>query len=50
LLPIPKTFFKIVEWYAHNIFVHQDFVIEVEGLAKVSGYSFGELFFLNFMY
>jgi len=25
LLPIPKDFWKGVEWYAKNVFVHQDF-------------------------
>lgn len=39
-----------MDWYAHTIFTHQDFVREIDALSKVSGYDFGELFFLNFMY
>lgn len=38
LLPIPETFFKAVDWYAHNIFTHKDFVAEVDALSKVSGH------------
>lgn len=29
LLPIPESFFEGVEWYAKNVFSHQDFVAEV---------------------
>jgi len=50
LIPVPKKFYQLLEWWAHTMFVHQDFVREVDALAKVSGYPFGELFFLNFMY
>jgi hypothetical protein len=50
LLPIPKKFYQLLDWYAHNIFVHQDFVKEIDALAKISGYPFGQIFFLNFMY
>lgn len=50
LIPIPKKFYQLLDWWAHNMFVHQDFVKEIDALAKVSGYPFGEIFFLNFMY
>lgn len=50
LLPIPKHFWSVVEWYAKNIFVHKDFTAEVEVLSKLSGFQFGKVFFLNFMY
>lgn len=50
LLPIPKKFFEAADWYAHNMFVHKDFVAEIDALAKLTGYPFGEIFFLNFMY
>jgi len=50
MLPIPKKFYNLLDWYAHHVFVHQDFVKEIDALAKVSGYPFGEIFFLNFMY
>lgn len=49
-LPIPESFFDGVEWYAKNVFKHQDFVAEVDALAKLSGYPFERIFFLNFMY
>jgi len=29
LLPLPADFFKGVEWYAKNVFVHKDFTAEV---------------------
>jgi hypothetical protein len=50
LLPIPKAFYDGVEWYAKNEFKHQDFVAEVDALAKISGYPFEKIFFFNFMY
>lgn len=28
-LPIPQTFYNGVEWYAKNVFKHQDFVAEI---------------------
>ena len=37
LLPFSETFFKAVDWYAHNVFKHQDFVAEVDALATLSG-------------
>lgn len=40
LLPIPKTFFEGVEWYAKHVYAHQDFVAEVDALAQLSGYPF----------
>jgi hypothetical protein len=49
-LPIPESFFSGVEWYAKNVFTHQDFVAEVDAIAKLSGYPFDHIFFLNFMY
>lgn len=33
LLPIPNSFYNGVEWYAKNVFKHQDFVAEVDALA-----------------
>lgn len=39
-LPIPSKFFDGVEWYAKNVFKHQDFVAEVAAIAKLSGYPF----------
>jgi len=42
--------YNAIEWYGRNVFKHKDFVAEVEALSNVSGYSFGRLFFLNFMY
>jgi hypothetical protein len=50
LIPFPKTFFREVEWYAKNQFKYQDFVAEVDAIAKLSGYPFEKLFVLNFMY
>jgi hypothetical protein len=50
LLPIPKGFYDGVEWYAKNEFVHQDFVAEVDAIAKLSNLPFEKIFFLNFMY
>jgi hypothetical protein len=38
LIPFSKTFFKDVNWYAHNEFKYQDFVAEVDAIAKLSGY------------
>ncbi len=49
-LPIPKTFFDGVEWYAKHVFAHQDFVREVDAIAQLSGYPFEKVFFINFMY
>lgn len=49
-LPIPESFFNGVEWYAKNVFKHQDFVAEVDAISKLSGYPFEKMFFLNFMY
>ncbi len=39
-LPIPEKFYNGVEWYAKNVFKHQDFVAEVEAISKLSGYPF----------
>jgi N-acylethanolamine-hydrolysing acid amidase len=50
LVPFPKTFFKDVDWYAHNEFKYQDFVAEVDAISKLSGHDFERVFFLNFMY
>lgn len=50
LLPIPKTFFEGVEWFAKNVYEHKDFVAEVDALARLSGYPFEKIFFINFMY
>jgi len=50
LIPFPKTFFREVEWYAKNQFKYQDFVAEVDAIAKLSGYPFERVFVLNFMY
>lgn len=50
LLPIPKTFYDGVEWYAKNEFKYQDFVAEIDALAQLSGYPFEKIFFFNFMY
>lgn len=50
LLPIPDKVFKALDYYAHNDYQHQDFVAEIDALAKVSGYEFGKIFFLNWMY
>jgi len=50
LLPLPADFFKGVEWYAKNVFVHKEFTTEVQAISDVSGHPFGKLFFLNFMY
>jgi hypothetical protein len=49
-LPIPESFYNGVEWYAKNMFKHQDFVAEVEAISKLSGFPFERMFFLNFMY
>ena len=32
------------------MFKHQDFVAEVDAIAKISGFPFEKLFFLNFLY
>lgn len=50
LLPFPETFFDALEWYGRNIFKHQDFIAEIDALSKVSGYAFGKIFFLNWLY
>ena len=50
LMPIPEKVFAAMDWYAHNMDKHQDFVAEIEAFANVSGYSFGRIFFLNYMY
>lgn len=50
LIPFPKTFFREVEWYAKNQFKYQDFVAEIDAIAKLSGYPFEKIFVLNFMY
>jgi len=39
-----------VELYARTEFKYQDFVAEVDALAKLSGYPFEKIFFYNFMY
>lgn len=49
-LPIPEKFFEGVEWYAKNVYSHKDFVAEVAAIAKLSGFPFDKLFFLNFFY
>ncbi len=49
-LPIPESFYNGVEWYAKNMFIHKDFVAEVDAISKLSGYPFERMFFLNFMY
>ena len=50
MLPIPKTFYHGVEWYAKNEFKHKDFVAEVDAIAQLSALPFEKIFFLNFMY
>lgn len=50
LLPIPERFFEGVEWYAKNVYKYKEFVAEVDAIAKLSGFPFDKLFFLNFMY
>ena len=50
LLPISKTFYDGVELYAKTEFKYQDFVEEVDALAKLSGYPFEKIFFFNFFY
>lgn len=50
LLPIPEKFFEGVEWFAKNVYKHQDFIAEVEAVSKLSGFAFDRVFFLNFMY
>ena len=50
MLPIPKTFFRDVDWYARNQFKYQDFVAEVDAIAKLSGFPFDKVFFINFLY
>jgi len=50
LLPIPDSVFDALEWYGRNVFKHKDFVAEVEALTKLSGYRFGQIFFLNWLY
>lgn len=50
LLPIPKGFYDGVEWYAKNEFKYQDFVAEIDALAKLANYPFEKIFFFNFMY
>ena len=50
MLPIPQTVFDMLDWYAHGVFKHKDFVAEVDVVAKLSGFHFGKIFFLNWMY
>lgn len=50
MLPIPPAFFEGVDWYAKNVYEHQDFVKEVEAIAQISGHPFDKLFFMNFFY
>jgi N-acylethanolamine-hydrolysing acid amidase len=50
LIPFTKTFFDGIDWYARNEFKYQDFVAEVDAVAKLSGYPFERIFFINFMY
>ena len=40
ILPIPKGFFDGVEWYAKNEFKYQDFVQEVDAVARLSNLPF----------
>jgi hypothetical protein len=40
LLPIPKGFYDGVEWFARNQYKHQDFVTEVDAVAKLSNIPF----------
>ena len=50
MLPIPPKFWDGVEYFAKNVYSHKDFVAEVDAIAKLSGYPFDKLFFINFMY
>jgi hypothetical protein len=50
LLPFSTAFLNEVEHFAHTEFKYQDFVTEVDAIAKLSGYPFDKIFLLNFMY
>ena len=50
LIPFSKGFWKAVDWYAKNVFVHKEFTAEVEVVASLTGQPFAKIFFLNFMY
>lgn len=49
-LNLPDKFYELLDWYAHKIFSHQDMVREIDALSKLTGFPFGQFFFLNFMY
>ena len=40
MLPIPQSFFNGVQWYARNVYAHQDFVANIDAIAKLSGLPF----------
>lgn len=48
--PFPKTFFREVQWFARNEYIHQDFIAEVDAIATLSGHPFEKVLFANFIY
>ena len=49
-LPLPAKLFNKLDKFAHTIFKHQDLVSEIDVISKLSGFPFGKLFFLNWVY
>ena len=48
--PIPKFLFSVLGLYEEMVYQHHECYEELQGIAKYSGLSFGEVFLVNFIY
>lgn len=46
----PPNFYDGFEWFARNIFEHQDLVSEIDAIAKITGHPFQKVFFFCLIY